>query len=436
MRLTKMRKLLARRGRRVPYPTLHRFAVAELRFGRQAATIPVADCEPGRGAPGRHRLDDAGWRSPMIAAGAAASAPGSSPPCASRHRFVYPLLRGDHARRDRGLRGGVGVLRRRLQGPDPGQHQGDRRRRPIRSTPRINRAFLEYAQARGFHIDPTRVRHPRDKARVERAVPDRPRRLLRRRDPARPRAGARARARSWCSHEYGMRRHTRTQRRPREHFEAEERAALLPAPTARPTTSRCGATRRSPATSYAQVAKALYSLPHPLRRPPPARPRRLGTPCASTTAAMLVKTHPRQPPGGRVHRSGRLPGRARAPTPCATSPSSSARPPRHGEAIGRFAAGPARRARCPGPACAASTRCSASPRATARRASRRPAPPRSPPTCSTSGACSACSNSPRPPPRAAVAGARHPARPLPAPRQPVRPAASLADGHPRKETPQ
>src|SRR5437762_2770375 len=37
--------------------------------------------------------------------------------------------------------------------------------------PRLNQAFVEYAQARGFHVDPTRVRHPKDKPRVERAVP-------------------------------------------------------------------------------------------------------------------------------------------------------------------------------------------------------------------------------------------------------------------------
>src|SRR5437868_2794055 len=36
--------------------------------------------------------------------------------------------------------------------------------------PRITPAFLEYAQTCGFHIDPARVRRPRDKGRVERAV--------------------------------------------------------------------------------------------------------------------------------------------------------------------------------------------------------------------------------------------------------------------------
>lgn len=36
-----------RRGVAVPYRTLHRFAVAELAFGRCLATVPVADGDPG-----------------------------------------------------------------------------------------------------------------------------------------------------------------------------------------------------------------------------------------------------------------------------------------------------------------------------------------------------------------------------------------------------
>ena len=37
--------------------------------------------------------------------------------------------------------------------------------------PRLTRGFLEYSQHRGFISDPARVRHPRDKPRVERGVP-------------------------------------------------------------------------------------------------------------------------------------------------------------------------------------------------------------------------------------------------------------------------
>src|SRR5437773_3857596 len=48
LRLTKIRKLLARQDVVIPYPTLHRFAVLELQFGRTASTIPVLDGEPGQ----------------------------------------------------------------------------------------------------------------------------------------------------------------------------------------------------------------------------------------------------------------------------------------------------------------------------------------------------------------------------------------------------
>ena len=39
------------------------------------------------------------------------------------------------------------------------------------TAPMLNQAFVEYAQARGFLIDPARVRSPQDKPRVERVVP-------------------------------------------------------------------------------------------------------------------------------------------------------------------------------------------------------------------------------------------------------------------------
>jgi transposase len=47
LKLSKVQRLLGRRGVAVPYPTLHRFAVAELGFGRTTTTVPVADCEAG-----------------------------------------------------------------------------------------------------------------------------------------------------------------------------------------------------------------------------------------------------------------------------------------------------------------------------------------------------------------------------------------------------
>jgi transposase len=37
--------------------------------------------------------------------------------------------------------------------------------------PRLNDAFREYAQARGFVVDPARVRHPRDKQLASHCAP-------------------------------------------------------------------------------------------------------------------------------------------------------------------------------------------------------------------------------------------------------------------------
>jgi DNA-binding IclR family transcriptional regulator len=45
--LAKVQVLLGRRGVVVPYRTLHRYAVAELGFGRRQPTVRVADGDPG-----------------------------------------------------------------------------------------------------------------------------------------------------------------------------------------------------------------------------------------------------------------------------------------------------------------------------------------------------------------------------------------------------
>jgi hypothetical protein len=89
LRLTKVRKLLRRDGVTIPYATLHRFAVAELGFGRKAPA--VADCEPGEelqldtGWMGLLEPDESGRRRLFRAWIFTA--------VRSRHRFVYPCLR-------------------------------------------------------------------------------------------------------------------------------------------------------------------------------------------------------------------------------------------------------------------------------------------------------------------------------------------------------
>ncbi len=229
VRLTKIRKLLARQGVRIAYATLHRFAVLELQFGRTAPTIPVLD-----GEAGQELQVDTGWvgwltlplidhrkrrrfRAWIFTA------------VRSRYRFVYPTFEETTARAIEACEAAWAFFGGRFHVLIP-----DNTKAIIVTAdplaPRITPAFLEYAQARDLHIDAARVRHPRDKARVERAVSGV-------RDDCF--AGeilttledARVHALQWCREDYGWRPHSRTQRRPREHFEAEEQTALRPAPT-------------------------------------------------------------------------------------------------------------------------------------------------------------------------------------------------------------
>jgi len=295
VRLSKVRRLLLRRGVDVPYSTLHRFAVAELDFGRRAPTIPVAD-----GKPGEEIHIDTGWMTllePDERGRRRRFRAWIFTPHLSRYRFVYPCFAESTETAIEACEaawefyGGVfGVVV-----PDNTKaivHTAD----PLK--PRIIDGFLEYAQARGFHIDPTRVRHPKDKARTERAVRDvrddcfAGEKLL-------DLDGARARGRHWSAEEYGMRRHTTTQRLPREHFDAVEKTALKPAPSASYDVPLWADPKVAP-DQHAQVARALYSLPREwLGRELRARADRTTVRFYDPVSRVLVKTHPRKPPGGR-----------------------------------------------------------------------------------------------------------------------------------------
>lgn len=292
VRLSKIRKLLVRQGVEIPYPTLHRFAVLELRFGQTAATMPVADGEPGQ----ELQVDTGwvGWLTTSLLERKRFRA-WIFTPVRSRYRFVYPAFEETTARAIEACEvawtffGGVFTVlipdntKAIITTADP-------------LNPRIVPTFREYAQARGFHIDAARVRHPQDKGRVERAVPTvrddcfGGERLVSIED-------ARVHAEHWCRDEYGHRRHSRTQRRPREHFEQEERPCLRPAPTS-PYDVPLWSEPKVARDQLAQVAKALYSLPY-------AYVRHTLTARADTQTVrfydrhVLVKTHPRQPPGGR-----------------------------------------------------------------------------------------------------------------------------------------
>ena len=298
LKLSKVRRLLERRGVRMPYPTLHRFAVSELGFGGATLTVPVADCEPGEevqvdtGWMGFVEQDENGKRRRFRVWIFTA--------VRSRHRFAYACFRETTQTAIEACEAAWeffgGIFRVLIPDNTKAIVQ---RYDPLQ--PFLTPAFREYAQKRGFEVDPTRRRSPQDKGRVERSV-------IPTRDDCfagehlQNLEGAQRRAQTWCLREYGMRRHTRTQRMPLEHFEAEEKAALRPVPT-EPYDIPHWSDPKVGRDQLAQVERALYSLPRDYEGRKLVG-RKLRARCDRCTTrfyldGILVKTHPRQPPGGR-----------------------------------------------------------------------------------------------------------------------------------------
>ncbi|MGH2799534.1 MAG: IS21 family transposase, partial [Thermoleophilaceae bacterium] len=294
LRLTKIHELLGRRGVVVPYRTLHRFAASELGFGqRQRATVLLADGEPGSEVQvdfGRMGLvPDPRSERRRVAQGLVFT------PVVSRYRFCWLTLEQTTAAVIEGFEAAWsfygGVFK--VAVPDnlkPVVVKAD----PI--APRFNVAFLEYAQARGFVIDVARVRKATDKGRVENAVPYCREAGFAGEDFTSFEA-ARAHMITWSREGAGMKIHRTTQRRPREHFEAVERAHLLPAPASRYdlpiyATPIVGRDR------HVAVAKALYSVPgeHIGEEVSVRADREL---VRISLRGVLLKVHPRQRPGGR-----------------------------------------------------------------------------------------------------------------------------------------
>jgi transposase len=330
LRLTKVHRLLKRNGVVVPYSTLHRFAVSDLDFGGGAPSMPVADGDPGqevqldtgwmtlleRNATG-HRQRFRAWIFTAVH---------------SRHRFVYPCLRETTESAieacETAWRYFGGIFHVLI--PDNTKAIVEKAD-PLK--PLIVIGFLEYAQARGFQIDTARVRRPKDKARVERSVTDvredcfRGERLLTIVD-------ARRRGEVWSRDEYGMRKHTRTQRMPLEHFTTVEKACLLAAPTETYDVPHWCDPKVGP-DQFAVVCKALYSLPRIYRRKE-LRARADSQLVRFYYKRELIETAPRQPAGGRHINPEHFPADRLA---CAQRDTAFLRrkAAEHGPSVGKFA---------------------------------------------------------------------------------------------------
>ena len=128
------------------------------------------------------------------------------------------------------------------------------------TAPGLNRSFREYAEARSLFPDTARVRHPKDKARVENQVPYvRERWFAGEQFPPRL-ADIRRHAETWCREVAGARIHGTTRRVPREVYESEEQAHMQPAP-ASPYDVPIWSEAKVHPDHHVQVQKALYSVP-------------------------------------------------------------------------------------------------------------------------------------------------------------------------------
>jgi transposase len=291
--LAKVHVLLGRRGVVVPYRTLHRYAVTELGFGRRRPTVRVADGDPGVEVQvdfGKLGLiPDPARGGRRVTHGLIFTA------VYSRHMFLYPTHRQTLEEVIAGFEAAwaffAGVFKVII--PDNMKAIIDESD-PL--DPRFNDAFREYAQARGFVIDPARVRHPRDKPRVEKCV-QYVRSSFFAGEDFRDLADCRERAAAWCAQVAGTRIHGTTCARPGEVFAAEEAPLLGPAPTGAFAIPAYTRPKIAP-DRHVEVARALYSVPGEL-----IGQRLLARADAQTVKlfyrGQLIKVHPRQEPGRR-----------------------------------------------------------------------------------------------------------------------------------------
>jgi len=294
--VVKIEELLARQGCVVPYRTVHRFAVERCGFGAKSLTVRVNDGEPGvecqidfaqmgfivDAETGKKRRVHALIFTAVV----------------SRHMFVWLTYSQTLVAMIDGCEAAWGFFGGCFKVLIP-----DNLKAVVTAAdavnPRFSTGWLDYAQHVGFATDPARVRTPQDKPRVERAV-----QYVR----GNFWAGetfldldqAQERVTVWCSERAGMRIHGTIAARPAEMFEEVEASCLLPVPVSYdvPRFTRVKVHR----DFHVEVARALYSLPQEwIGQYLDARADSELVKLFSTGSAggQLIKTHPRQPPGGR-----------------------------------------------------------------------------------------------------------------------------------------
>ncbi len=381
----KVHEWLGRRGIVVAERTLHRYALelCDVGRGRRGTTVRVNDGEPGDELQidfGKLGLVP----DPVLARRRVAHALIFTP-VVSRYSFVWlsfgqtieDVIAGGGA----GLAFYYGVFATAI--PDNLKAIVER---ADATEPRLNQAFVEYAQSRGFVVDPARVRSPRDKPRVERVVP-----FVRQSFFAGEcfvdLADAQRRAETWCPAATGMRVHGTIQARPAEVFRIEEQPRLAPAP-ATPYDVPIYTTAKVHRDHHIEVAKAL--TPSPATSSASASSATTSAWCGTSSEARRSRCIPASGPAGAAPTRATCPPSA-PPMRCGTWTTSAGSPPGTARPSAPSQS-PCWTRRCRGRRCARSTRCWAWSGSGAPIVSTRRAPAPWPTRPSTSGSLAACSN--------------------------------------------
>ena len=296
LQVTRIRELLAAQGCVISYSSLYRFVERRHWLGRSARTVRMAESAPGQVAEldfGRMGLvpepetghKRTAWALLVVLA-------------YSRHSFLWPIFSQKLEDVIVGLEEAWaffgGVPQYLVIDNFPAAVAG-----PDSLHPRLTQGFLEYSQHRGFITDPARVRHPRDKPKVERGI-QYVREHFFKGAQFGDLAEMRAAARRWCLEVAGRRVHGTTHRQPLLVFQDEELQSLIPW-DGEPYDIAHWRTAKVHPDHHVACQYALYSVPS-ARCPSGQKVEvRLDSKLVRIYhRGQLIKVHPRQPRGGRA----------------------------------------------------------------------------------------------------------------------------------------
>ena len=296
LQLTRIRELLAERGCRVSYASLQRFVARRNWRRRSRATVRMEDTPPGEVAEmdfGRLGLihdPDTGRRRTVWALIVVLGY--------SRHCFVWPTFGQKLEDVIAGLESAWAFF-----GGIPHYLVIDNFPPAVATAdalhPAFTRGFLEYSQRLGFIADAARVRHPKDKPKVERGVQYVRERFFKGAD-FRDLSHVREEASRWCRDVAGLRIHGTTRRKPLVVFQDEERQDLIPW-DGEPYEIADWRNAKVHQDHHIQCHQALYSVPSSLCPPGQKVEARVDSKLVRIYhRGQLIKTHVRQPRGGRA----------------------------------------------------------------------------------------------------------------------------------------